>query len=183
MDGYWLVKTNFTMMRCKEIANHMQKQILKAATILSFVVALTVTFAAVPAAADSFGSIRVDVPFEFSAGHSVFPAGKYTIRPAGVNTNGVIWITSEDGKAGLLLTNSAESVQPKNETALIFHRYGDQYFLFQVWVVGDTLGREIPKSSMERQAVRAIEVNKGQSARSGEPAEVIIAARKPSTSK
>ena len=155
----------------------MQKQILKAATILSLVVALTISFTAVPAAADSFGSIRVDVPFDFTAGHSIFPAGKYTIRTV-ENTNGVIRITSEDGTtSGVLLTNSAESIESKNETALIFHRYGDQYFLFQVWAVGDTIGLEIPKSSMERQAVRAIEVNKGQSARSGEPAEVIVAAK------
>ena len=154
----------------------MQKQILKAATILSLVVALTITFAAMPAAADSFGSISVDVPFEFSAGHSVFPAGKYTIRRAGVNTIGVIRITSEDGKTdGVLLTNSAESIESKDETALIFHRYGDQYFLFQVWAVGDTIGSEIPKSSMERQAARAIEVNKGSAAKSGEPAVIIIA--------
>jgi hypothetical protein len=161
----------------------MQKQILKAATILSLVVALTITFAA-PAAAYSFGSIRVEVPFDFTAGHGIFPAGKYTIRPAGGNTNGVIRITSEDGKtSGVLLTNSAESIESKNETALIFHRYGDQYFLFQVWVVGDTIGLEIPKSSIERQAVRAVEADKGQSARSDEPSEVIIAASRTSGSK
>jgi hypothetical protein len=155
----------------------MQKQILKAATILSLVVALTITFVALPAAADSFGSIRVDVPFDFTADHSIFPAGKYTIRTV-ENTNGVIRITSEDGKASVFLsTHSAESVQSKDETVVIFHRYGDQYFLFQVWAVGDTIGSEIPKSSMERQAARAIEVNKGQSARIGEPAEVKIAAR------
>jgi hypothetical protein len=178
MDWYWLVKTNFTMMRYKEKANHMQKQILKAATILSLVVALTITYAAVPAAADSIGSIRVDIPFEFSAGHGVFPAGKYTIRPAGVNTNGLIRITSEDGKASVFLsTHHAQSVEPRNESALIFHRYGDQYFLFQVWTVGETVGLEIPKSSMERQAARGIEANKGQSAKSGEPAEVITVAR------
>jgi hypothetical protein len=177
MDGYWLLKTNFRMMRYKEKANQMQKQILKAATILSLVVALTVTFAVAPAAADSFGSIRVDVPFDFTVDHSIFPAGKYTIRPV-ENSNGVIRITSEDGKAsGFLPTHSAQSVQSKDETVVIFHRYGDQYFLFQVWAVGDAIGLEIPKSSMERRAARAIEANEGQSARSGEPAEVIIAAR------
>ena len=177
MFGYWLLKTNFRMMRYKEKANHMQKQILKATTILSLVVALTITFTVSPAAADSFGSIRVDVPFEFSAGHSVFPAGKYTIRSADVNTDGVIRITSEDGKTAIFLsTHSAQSVRSKDETVVIFHHYGDQYFLFQVWAVGDTSGLEIPRSSMERQAARAIEANKGQSARSGEHAEVIIAA-------
>jgi len=146
----------------------MQKQLLKA-TMLSLVVALKISSAVATVAADSFGSMRVDIPFDFTAGHRVFPAGKYTIRPAGVNTNGVIWITSEDGKAsGMLLTNSAESVQPKNETALIFHRYGDKYFLFQVWAAGDTIGLEIPKSPVEREAATAIKANKGQSVRSGE---------------
>ena len=177
MDGYWLLKTNFRMMRYKEKANHMQKQILKAATMLSLVVALTITFAVAPAAADSFGSIRVDVPFDFTAGHNIFPAGKYTIRPVG-NTNGVIRIESEDGKtSGILSTNSAQSLKSKDQTVVIFHRYGDQYFLFQVWAVGDIIGLEIPKSPMERQAARAIEANKGQVARSGKPAEVIVAAR------
>jgi len=162
----------------KEKANHMQKQILKAATILSLVVALTITSAVTPAAAHSFGTITVDIPFDFTADQSIFPAGKYTIRPAGENTNGVIQITSEDGKASVFLsTHSAQSVQSKNETVVIFHRYGEKYFLFQVWAVGDTIGSEIPKSSIERQAARAIEVNKGQSARNGRDAEIIVAAK------
>ena len=154
----------------------MQKQVLKAATILSLVVALTITFAAAPAAADSFGSIRVDVPFDFTANHSILPAGKYTIRSAGMNSTDVIQITSEDGKTSVFLsTHSAQSAQFKDKTVVIFHRYGDQYFLHQVWAIGDNIGSEIPKSSIERQAARAIEVNKGQSARGGE-SEVIITA-------
>ena len=156
----------------------MQKQILKAATILSLVVALTITFAVAPAAADSFGSIKVDVPFDFTAAdHRIFPAGKYTIQSEGMNGNGVIRIISEDGKASVFLsTNSAQSIRSRDETVVIFHRYGDQYFLFQVWAIGDNIGSEIPKSSIERQAARAIEANKGQSARGGEIATVIIAA-------
>jgi hypothetical protein len=155
----------------------MQKQILKAATILSLVVALTITSAVAPAAADSSGSIRVNVPFDFTADHSILPAGKYTIQSAGVNFNGVIRITSDDGKATVfLLTHSAQSIQSRDETVVIFHRYGDQYFLFQVWATGDTIGSEFPKSSLERQAESGIDNEKGPSA-SGEPAEVVIAAK------
>jgi hypothetical protein len=155
----------------------MKNQILKAATVLSLVVGLGITFAVAPAAADSFGSIKVDVPFDFTADQTMLPAGKYTIQSAGVNGNGVIRITNEEGKtSGLLVTNSAESVQSKTESVVIFHRYGDQYFLFQVWAIGDTIGLEIPKSSRERQAARSIEANKGQSATVGEIATVIIAA-------
>jgi len=184
MDGYWLVKTNFTRIRYKEKVNHMQKQILKAATTLGLVAALTITFAAAPAAARSFGSIRVDVPFDFTADNSTLPAGKYTIRSAGGNFNDIIQITSEDGKASVFLSaHSAQSVQSRDESVVIFHRYGEQYFLFQIWAVGNTIGSEIPKSSIERQAARGIEVSKGQSARSSEPAEVIIGSSQPSRSK
>lgn len=155
----------------------MQKQILKAATILSLVVALTITSTVAPAAADSSSSIRVNVPFDFTADHTVLPAGKYTIQSAGVNFNGVIRITSDDDKATVfLLTQSAQSIQSRDETVVIFHRYEDQYFLFQVWAIGDTIGSEIPKSSLEREAERGIDNEKGQSASAG-PAEVVIAAR------
>lgn len=95
MDGYWLLKTNFRMMEHKEKSESYAKA---NSTILSLVVALTITFAAVPAAADSFGSIRVDVPFDFIADYSIFPAGECTIRSAGVNFNGVIRITSEEAR-------------------------------------------------------------------------------------
>ncbi|HYV05726.1 MAG TPA: hypothetical protein VFB82_14125, partial [Blastocatellia bacterium] len=157
--------------------NHMKKQLLKAATILS-VVALTITSMVAPAAADSSSAIRVNVPFDFTADHNVLPAGKYTIQSGGVNLNGVIRITSDDGKATVfLLSHSAQSIQSRNETVVIFHRYGDQYFLFQVWAVGDTIGSEIPRSSVERQAEREVDNEKGQSASSAQPAEVVIAAR------
>jgi len=156
----------------------MQRQILKAATILSLVVALTITFTVAPAAADSSSSITVNVPFDFTADHIMLPAGKYTIQSAGVNFNGAIRLTSDDGKTTVfLLTHTAQSIQSRDESVAIFHRYGDQYFLFQVWALGDTIGSEIPKSSLERQAERGIDNEKGQSANGGGPAEVVIAAR------
>jgi hypothetical protein len=83
-------------------------------------------------------------------------------------------MTSEDGTASVfLVTHSAQSDQRRD--VVIFHRYGDRHFLFQVWS-GDTTGSELPKSSMELQAARAIEVNKGRAARSVEPADIMIAA-------
>ena len=155
----------------------MQNRILRAATGLSFVVALTITSAVAPAAAHTFNSISVDIPFGFSDGQREYPAGKYTVLPASSNTNTAIRVTSADGKSSaMLLTESAESVRPKDETALIFHRYGDHYFLFQIWTAGDNIGLEIPKSSMERGFERAIEANRGASASASGPATVRVAA-------
>jgi len=46
----------------------------------------------------------------------------------------------------------------------LFHRYGDQYFLFQVWAPGATIGRQFTKSRAERQLLQNVAKNrtKGQ---------------------
>jgi hypothetical protein len=42
----------------------------------------------------------------------------------------------------------------KDVATLVFHRYGDQYFLFQVWPAGEQTGRQFFKSKAEREAQR-----------------------------
>src|SRR5580704_13044625 len=155
----------------------MKKQILSVLTMLSLVAAVIAAVTVTPAAAQAFHIIKVDVPFCFSSGAGEFPAGKYTIEP--VNEGGtVILIRSENGKAiGTLMGSSAQVLSPKNETSVVFHRYGDHYFLSQVWTVGTTTGIEIAKSSMERRFQRAaIQARNGESTGASGPAIVTIAA-------
>jgi hypothetical protein len=54
----------------------MKKQLLMGLTTLS----LFVTLAAVSASAQSDMSLKVNIPFEFSVGNEVLPAGEYTVR-------------------------------------------------------------------------------------------------------
>ena len=35
------------------------------------------------------------------------------------------------------------------KTKLVFHRYGDQYFLAQIWTEGNNRGSELPKTERE----------------------------------
>jgi hypothetical protein len=42
---------------------------------------------------------------------------------------------------------------------LVFHRYGDQYFLYQVWPAGATTGRQLPKSRGEREVEEHLGAN------------------------
>ena len=51
----------------------------------------------------------------------------------------------------------------KNSGMLIFHRYGNAYFLAQVWRQGATEGRELLKSKAERAAERELAKNGSQS--------------------
>jgi hypothetical protein len=154
----------------------MKKQFLSVLTMLSLAVALIVAATAAPAAARGFETITVDVPFDFTSGSTVFPAGKYTIKPI-TESGTVVWIRSENGKAfGMLMCSSAHVLSPKDETSLVFKRYADHYFLSQIWTVGETTGIELPKSSMERRFQQATQERKGPSAGASEPAIVTVAA-------
>jgi hypothetical protein len=54
------------------------------------------------------------------------------------------------GKAeSLVLGHSCESSKTPERSKLVFHRYGDRYFLAQIWVAGYNSGRELPKSRQE----------------------------------
>jgi hypothetical protein len=78
----------------------------------------------------------------------------------------VLWIKRVDDNAPNILelhsTNGRTTVtfetestqtrddQPAGKTELIFERFGDQYFLSQVWVAGSASGSKLLKSRMEK---------------------------------
>ena len=51
----------------------------------------------------------------------------------------------------MVLTEDCTKLEEAEKTVLIFHRYGDQYFLEQVWIEGNTIGRQFVKSKIETQ--------------------------------
>jgi hypothetical protein len=80
------------------------------------------------------------VPFSFSVQNRSLPAGEYTIFT--VLPERAIRIISTDGRYSAIvftLPNYANS--PSENSRLIFHRYGDDYFLTQVWTAGQDVGR------------------------------------------
>jgi hypothetical protein len=158
----------------------MKKQVISVLTMLSLVAAVIAAITVAPAAAQAINSIKVDVPFNFTSGSSEFPAGKYTIEQVSGRGTSAITIRSENGKAiGMLICSSAQTLSPKDVTSVVFNRYGDHYFLSQIWTAGETTGIEIPRSSMERRFQRAIQAGNGASAVVSGPAIVTIAAAMP----
>jgi hypothetical protein len=51
----------------------------------------------------------------------------------------------------MVLVNACESVKASKKTKLVFHSYGGQYFLAQIWRAGGTRGKELPKTRRERE--------------------------------
>lgn len=82
--------------------------------------------------------IKADVPFDFSAGYGVLPAGEYRIAPTA-------WRLSS-GIRGLefVIPKTIESSMDVNGAKLIFHRYGSEYFLAEMWTAADSMARTFP---------------------------------------
>src|SRR6266566_4315139 len=54
-----------------------------------------------------------------------------------------------------VMTHAASINAPQAKSKLVFHRYGNRYFLTQVWSAGSSLGRELPKSAKEKEQALA----------------------------
>ena len=89
--------------------------------------------------------MTVNIPFAFGVeGHSL-PAGEYLVLT--VTPERSIRIASADGKHSAVvntLPNYASA--PSENSRLVFHKYGDEYFLAQVWAAGQNVARN-PLSS------------------------------------
>lgn len=93
--------------------------------------------------------VKADVPFDFVVGNRAYPAGEYTLRAA-FNDAGIIRIENmNEVLAAFAPSNPCSKAAPSTETKLVFHRIGGHYFLYQVWTVGYSIGREFPKGRIE----------------------------------
>ena len=95
--------------------------------------------------------VKANIPFDFTVGEKKLPAGEYSVGRVGQGSDIAMSITELNGRAkAMRLTYTTVTLHPKKKASLIFHRYGDQYFLFQMWQAGETAGRQFPESASER---------------------------------
>jgi hypothetical protein len=92
------------------------------------------------------GDVVVDVPFAFSVADQQLPAGHYIVTAK----DGFIRIFSTN-KQGFFVPTHAAVRTASDESKLVFHHYGDAYFLSCVWVKGNTTGKELYRSRAERE--------------------------------
>ena len=56
--------------------------------------------------------------------------------------------------SALFTTMPVRANQTQEETKLVFHKYGDQYFLSQIWTPGGSTGRELLMPRLERELAK-----------------------------
>lgn len=96
-------------------------------------------------------NLKANVPFNFVAPAGTLPSGEYTLRSVGGIDN-AISISGEGQKSSIFLATpclSLKSSQGAGRTKLVFSRYGDQYFLSEIWMQGRTVGHKLPKTRRE----------------------------------
>jgi hypothetical protein len=121
----------------------MKKQVL-------FSLLTTVLLMAAGSAYAQLGSkqvVRAKVPFDYKVGKVTMKAGDCSIRRAG--TENALLIRG-NGSSALALSGSV-SGKAASETKLVFNKYGDQYFLAQVWVAGEEIGTQLPRTRTENE--------------------------------
>jgi hypothetical protein len=126
----------------------MKKEVVKGITMLTTIVAVALAMAVVSANAQSSRTVISNVPFEFVVGDSTLPAGEYRIARALGNALTIQKADANDSASRL--TNEIRPRKDKQHARLVFHRYGERYFLAEVWSGADSMGRQLSKSRQER---------------------------------
>src|SRR5215469_14814976 len=97
--------------------------------------------------------VKADIPFNFVVDKAALPAGSYSIDALSGST-GLVIRSNDSNESRVVLSNHAESFKASSDTHLTFHRYGDQYFLAQIWVEGEHAGRQLKVTGREREAAK-----------------------------
>ena len=129
----------------------MKEKFVKGLIKYGLLVAMIAVMVNQPAKAQSLGyGLRVTIPFDFKVGDKTFAAGRYTVNHL-QQDDSVIKISSWEGHANALRTTIPVTInKTKNRGILVFNRYGDQYYLAQVWPAGTSTGRALIVSRSER---------------------------------
>jgi hypothetical protein len=131
----------------------MKRQAIMLLTTFSLLVMLTAT----TVNGQSDMRLKANIPFEFSIGKTMLPAGEYTIS---YSAQGFLIIQSEDRRVSqAFMTLSTQANTARDKSSLVFNQYGDQYFLSTIWTAGDYIGQVLRKPQAERELIRASHVS------------------------
>ena len=112
---------------------------------------LACTLAAMASTSYAFAqgqTMQVNVPFAFHNGSQHLPAGTYRVE---IQSSYVLLLRGQS-RSGFVMTNPAIASTAPATGKVIFTRYGDQYYLSEVWPQGSETGQRCVKSRQEKEA-------------------------------
>jgi hypothetical protein len=128
---------------------------MKKLTLSAFVMLILVTCLSV-AHAQFQNRMTASIPFDFKIGNKSLPAGEYTIQCVNSDSGkSALLLKSVDGRTSrMVMMTPAQANEAQAQIRIVFNRYGNQYFLAQVWTTADNYGLELARSRTERELAR-----------------------------
>ena len=122
-------------------------------TRIHSILTLGIALAAAVAGHAQTATLSADVPFSFHAGVNTMAAGTYRIDEA---PNGAAaWLSSNwKSSAEAVTTMKVIGKEVSEPARLVFHRYGTEYFLCQIWTGTGSIGHAVPRSSREKELAK-----------------------------
>lgn len=78
-------------------------------------------------------TLEVNVPFAFEVGNKTVPAGSYRVETVLTGNGSLHTLRSNSGEAWLTISTMAATTNSGTPSpSLVFHRYGNRYFLAQI---------------------------------------------------
>ncbi|MBI4470551.1 MAG: hypothetical protein HY650_14645 [Acidobacteria bacterium] len=102
--------------------------------------AMLITVIATGIQAQSGASMRVDIPFNFIVGDQMLPAGEYRLGPMESGRPALLIRSAGFDRQAIVLTNTVQAASTIEQAKVVFHRFGDEYYLAQVWPAGSRTG-------------------------------------------
>jgi hypothetical protein len=121
--------------------------------LLSLFIALVFALTMHPSKAQAqiVGNLEADIPFQFHAGNTELPPGKYIIHVLDNSDLTIMEISSADGKMSALFdVRDAEAKSAPAGNELIFNKYGNRYFLTKLFDQSDPDGSAVIESRYEK---------------------------------
>jgi hypothetical protein len=95
---------------------------------------------------------EVNIPFAFQATNHILPAGQYRVVR---ESDHMILLRGPVNAAAFVLMHDTSTPRASKQGKLVFDRYGDRYYLRQIWTAGSNDGLECPKSRAEKESLQA----------------------------
>lgn len=104
---------------------------------------LTAAFAVTPVLAAGHATLRSNIPFDFTVGKKILPAGEYTVADS--FGSDMMYIRSVDGKqAAMAITNAGSPNANGNEATLAFSVVDGKRYLVSVTRPG--VAKDLPRA-------------------------------------
>jgi hypothetical protein len=118
------------------------------ATIALF---LAATFIAAGPAPAQDHLLKATVPFNFTVGGRELPSGSYTIG-SDMTSPYVVAIRNWDKRVAIVSLGQPNQSNPGYDSVLVFHKYGNQYFLSDIRSEGASINMHFRVSKAEKRA-------------------------------